>query len=176
MNFCFRYFFQYKSTLFYIFLIVLVNTLFSYIPLFNVFGSEISPMDPTIGIVYVLRDFAQREIGHKVIIAMLIGSVLSYFLADKTVAIASVASFMVAEMIDWAIYTFTKKPLSQRILWSSVISSPIDSIVFLYIVNQLNWVGCTVLSAAKIFGVFLIWYIWRIRDRKKTDTPLALTA
>lgn len=167
MNTLFAQCSRYKSTLFYIVLIVILNTLFSYIPLINIFGAEISPIDPAVGIVYVLRDFAQREIKHKVIFAMLVGSVLSYLLADKTVAMASVAAFMVAEMVDWGIYTFTKKPLSQRILWSAMISSPIDSVVFLYIVHQLNWLGCTVLSAAKILGVFVVWYMWRVRDRKQ---------
>lgn len=166
MNSIFKNILRYKSTIFYMVFIVAVNTLFVYMPLLNIMGSEVSPMDPLVGVVYVLRDFAQREIKHKVIIAMMIGSVLSYYLADKSVAIASVASFVIAEFIDWGIYTFTKKPLSQRILWSALISSPVDSLVFLYLVHQLNWLGWTVLTAAKILGVYLLWYVWRLRERR----------
>lgn len=166
MNNIYKNILRYKGTICYMVFIVAVNTLFVCMPLFNVMGSEVSPMDPVVGVVYVLRDFAQREIKHKVIIAMLIGSVLSYYLADKSVAIASVAAFLIAELVDWSIYSFTKKPLSQRILWSAMISSPIDSLVFLHFVHQLNWLGWTILTAAKILGVYLLWYLWRLRERR----------
>lgn len=163
-----KIFSRYKSTLTYIALILLLNTLFAYIPLLTIWGAEISPMDPTVGIVYVLRDFAQREIQHKVIFAMLIGSVLSYLLADKTLAVASVCSFLIAETVDWAIYTFTKKPLSERILWSAAVSAPVDSAVFLYIIHRFNWLSCAIISIAKIIGVIGVWYMWRREQQKQS--------
>ncbi|MES2142053.1 MAG: hypothetical protein V4471_04110 [Pseudomonadota bacterium] len=157
---------NYKYSLTYIVLIVLLNTLFTYIPFTNVFGSEVSPMDWTVGVVYVLRDFAQRELQHKVIFAMFVGSILSYGLASKAMAIASMSAFLIAELIDWAVYTFTRRPLSQRILWSASLSSPIDSGVFLAIIHQFNWLGVTILSLAKIAGVFVVWYAWREREKR----------
>jgi queuosine precursor transporter len=162
---------RYKYSLVYIALIVLLNTLFARIPLMQIAGSEVSPMDWTVGIVYVLRDFSQRELHHKVMIAMLIGSVLSYFLADKTIALASVSAFLVAEVIDWAVYTFTRRPLSQRILWSASLSAPVDSSVFLWIVNQLNGLGVVILSLAKIVGVLAVWYGWRLREQRLKSAP-----
>lgn len=160
----------YKYSLTYILLIILINTLFSYIPLINIFGSEVSPMDWAVGLIYVFRDFAQRELQHKVIFAMFIGGILSFGLADKALAIASMSAFIIAEFIDWGIYTYTRRPLSQRILWSATISSPIDSIVFLLIINQFNWLGVTILSLAKIGGVLFIWYGWRIQDQRSKST------
>ena len=157
---------NYKYSLTYIVLIVLLNTLFAYIPLTNVLGSEVSPMDWTVGVVYVLRDFAQRELHHKVIFAMFIGSILSYGLASKAMAIASMSAFLIAETIDWAVYTFTRRPLSQRILWSASLSSPIDSAVFLAIIHQFNYLGVAILSLAKIAGVFIVWTVWRARERR----------
>ena len=165
---------KYKYSLTYIVLIVLLNTLFTYIPFTTVFGSEVSPMDWTVGVVYVLRDFAQRELQHKVIFAMFIGSILSYGLASKAMAIASMSAFLIAEFIDWAVYTFTRRPLSQRILWSASLSSPVDSGVFLAIIHQFNWLGVTILSLAKIAGVFLVWYVWRNREKRiESDVSLA---
>ncbi|MGF1461587.1 MAG: VUT family protein [Maricaulaceae bacterium] len=41
-------------------------------------------------------------------------------------------AFAISEIVDWAVYTFTKRPLSQRILLSSAFSAPIDSTVFLF--------------------------------------------
>jgi queuosine precursor transporter len=158
-----KYTCAYKYSLTYIVLVLLLNTLFSLVPLTKIMGAEVSPMDWTVGVVYVLRDFAQRELQHKVIIAMLIGCILSYFLADKALAIASVSAFLTAEFFDWAVYTFTRRPLSQRILWSATLSSPIDSSVFLAIIHQFNYLGVIILSLAKISGVFIVWYCWKIR-------------
>lgn len=156
----------YKYSLAYIALIVLLNTLFAMIPLTEIAGSEVSPMDWTVGVVYVLRDFAQRELQHKVIIAMCIGSIVSYFLADKTIALASISAFLVAELVDWAVYTFTRRPFVQRILWSASLSAPVDSGVFLYIIDQLNALGVIILSLAKIVGVLIVWYGWRLREQR----------
>lgn len=165
-NFSFKWFLNYKYSLTYIILIILLNTLFTFIPLVHALGTEISPMDWTVGIVYVLRDFAQRELHHKVIFAMLIGSILSYGLAGKTMAIASMSAFLIAECIDWGVYTFTRRSLSQRILWSASLSVPVDSSVFLMIIHQFNWLAVGIMSFAKLIGVFIVWYGWRTRERR----------
>jgi uncharacterized PurR-regulated membrane protein YhhQ (DUF165 family) len=159
---------NYKFSVMYIVLIVLLNTLFTYVPLTNLFGCEVSPMDWVVGVVYVLRDFAQRELHHKVIFAMFIGCVLSFGLASQVMAIASMSAFLVAEFLDWGIYTFTRRPLSQRILWSASLSSPVDSAVFLAIVHQFNCLGVVILSLAKIAGVFIVWVMWYYRRVEAT--------
>lgn len=158
--------YRYKYSLIYIALIVLLNVLFVLIPFVQIVGSDVSPLDWMVGVIYVLRDFSQRELHHKVIVAMLIGSVLSYFLSDKAIALASVSAFLIAESIDWAVYTFTRRPLSQRILWSASLSAPIDSAVFLWILNQLNVVGVVVFSLGKMIGVWAVWYGWRLREQR----------
>lgn len=168
---------NYKYSIAYIILIVLLNTLFTSIPLTPVFGADVSPMDWTVGIIYVLRDFAQRELQHKVIFAMFVGSILSYGLADKAMAIASMSAFLIAEFIDWAVYTYTRRSLSQRILWSASLSAPVDSSVFLMIIHQFNYLAVTILSFAKILGVFMVWYGWRVRERHTLASHLnAITA
>src|ERR1700761_4347428 len=157
---------RYQFTLSYITFIVLINYCISVAPYFNLFGAPFSSADIVVGFIYVFRDLAQREIKHYVIVAMLIGSILSYLLADKTVAIASVTAFSVGELIDWSIYTFTKKPLSKRILWSASFSAPIDSALFLYMIHQFNEAGFIVMNLGKLTGVIAVWLIWRWRDQK----------
>lgn len=154
---------RYINTLSYIILIILINVLFSVIPEITLWNNVVSPVDVLVGCVYVFRDLAQREIKHYVIVAMLVATSISYLLAEKQIALASVTAFFAGELIDWALYTLTQKPLSQRILWSSIISSPIDSIIFLYMTNSLNILGFGVLVIAKVIGVLGIWYYWRIR-------------
>ena len=164
---------KYKATFCYISFIIIINYSYPYFPFITIAHAPFSSGDMVIGIIYVLRDFAQREIKHYVILAMLFGAGISYLLADKSMAIASLCSFMVGEFIDWGIFTFTGKPLSQRLLWSSAISAPIDSIVFLAIYGPFNFAGISVISFSKLLGVLLLWYMWRRRLRSVAINAMA---
>lgn len=155
-----------KSTLCYIVFIIAVNSTYIYFPFVTVFHTAFSSGDIVVGAIYIFRDFAQREIKHYVILAMIVGVIISYSFADKTMAVASVCAFTVAETIDWAIFTFTGKPLSQRLLLSSAISAPADSFVFLAIYGPLNVAGVLVLTLSKVSGVLLVWYVWKKRQPK----------
>lgn len=152
----------------YIGFVVLLNTLFVLLPLSSAFGQPFSYAELAVGGIYVVRDFAQRAIGHYVIIAMIAAAVLTYVFADQTIAIASLSAFAVGECIDWAIYTFTGKTLSQRILWSSCTSSPIDSVIFLVQMGRFTYFEWAIMSVAKIVGAVALWGWWRIkRDRDR---------
>lgn len=111
--------------------IALVNWGFSYFPGWELFWSAV------VGFVFILRDLVQRRYGHKVLLAMLAAAGLSYLTADPFVATASVAAFLVSEGVDWAVYTWTKKPLAERVFLSSAVSVPIDSAVFLGLIGLL---------------------------------------
>ena len=149
-----------KFTLAYVISIVLINIGFEHVPLLPLFdtGEKYPPMALIVGLVFVLRDYAQREIGHKILGAMAIGGVLSYFMASPFVAIASVTAFLVSEIIDWAYYTWSKKSLRQRILISSLLSTPIDSAIFLIIINQFSFVATLAMFASKMLAALSIWY------------------
>jgi queuosine precursor transporter len=151
------------ATLSYISCIVLLNCLFVKLPGVSAFGQAFSPADAVVGIIYIVRDFAQREIKHYIFLAMLIGSVISYLLADPVIALASVSAFISGEVCDWGIFTFTKKPLSKRLILSSIISSPIDSVIFLYVANRLHVLSFCIMTLGKITGVMLLWLLWRQR-------------
>ena len=152
---------QYKFTIGYIVSIVLVNIGFVYIPPIPLLGEMFPPMSLIVGIIFILRDFAQREIGHRVLGAMAVGAILSYFMADPFIAIASVVAFFISEIVDWAVYTYTKKPLGQRILLSSAIGTPIDSAVFLLILGFFSPLGFLLMTIAKMIAAVAIW--WRLK-------------
>ncbi len=168
----FKYF--YPATLLYIIVVVLTNTLFLWIPFFSVLGTTVTPADVTAGSIYVFRDFAQREIKHYVFIAMIIASIISYFLANQTIALASFLAFSTAELIDWSIFTFTGKPLSKRLLFSAALSAPVDSAVFCAMVGSLHWLDFVVMTFAKITGVLLIWFAWKMRSHESTVARVKL--
>ncbi|MEP1206121.1 MAG: hypothetical protein ABJM29_16200 [Rhizobiaceae bacterium] len=151
-------------TAIYIGTVVLINWLFLIIPMVPMFGTMIPPVMLVVGFVFVFRDFAQREIGHWVIVAMLVAGAFSYWTSAPYVAFASLTAFLISEAVDWAVYTLTKKPLSQRILYSSAVAVPIDTIVFLQLVNHFDWTAVAIVSAAKMVGAICFWLILRRRE------------
>jgi uncharacterized PurR-regulated membrane protein YhhQ (DUF165 family) len=153
--------FRYKYTIGYVLSIVLVNIGFVFITPIPLLGEMFPPMSLIVGAIFILRDFAQREIGHRVLGAMAVGAILSYFMADPFIAIASVAAFFISEIVDWAVYTYTKKPLRQRILLSSAIGTPIDSAVFLLILGFFSPLGFLLMTVAKMIAAIVIW--WKIK-------------
>ncbi len=156
-------------------MIILVNAAFSFTPTFHLFGFDISPLDPLAGIIYLVRDFAQRELGHyKIFIAMIIGMILSYILANPRVAYASIAAFTIGEMVDWALFTFSKKNLHQRLILSSCISSPLDSFVFLLIINRFNTGSFFLMLLGKILGILFIYQCWKKQKSNKNKLPLSI--
>ncbi|WP_107497074.1 hypothetical protein [Thalassobius sp. I31.1] len=148
----------------YIAAVVAINWLFVVVPMVPVLGTMFPPVMLIVGFVFVFRDFAQREIGHWVIIAMLVAGGISYFMSAPIVAVASVTAFLISEAIDWAVYTFTRKSLSQRILYSSLIAVPVDTVVFLQMVGFFDWTAVALVSAAKMPGALLFWAVLRNRE------------
>ncbi len=113
-------------------LIPFVNWSFTWAPNIELFGSwAFNPVTIITGLVLVVRDFAQREIGHKVLIAMMIALAITVVLAGPKLALASGAAFAISELVDWILFTFTRFRLSTRVFLSSLIAAPIDSVVFL---------------------------------------------
>jgi uncharacterized PurR-regulated membrane protein YhhQ (DUF165 family) len=153
---------NYKFTIAYIVSIVVVNIGFVYIPPVPLLGEMFPPMSLIVGLIFIARDFAQREIGHKVLGAMAIGAILSYFMADPFVAIASVIAFAISEMVDWGVYTYTKRQLRDRILLSSALGTPVDSAVFLLILGFFSPLGFLLMTLAKMLTAVILW--WRLKD------------
>lgn len=151
-------------TLLYVASIVLVNYAFGVLPILPLGEGIVIPSATIlVGLIFVIRDFAQREVGHYVILAMLLAGVLSYFLADPTIAIASVTAFLISEFADWAIYSFTKRSFPQRVLLSSALGTPIDSALFLYMIGFFSVSGVIVMTLVKMIGALVVW--WMIRKR-----------
>jgi uncharacterized PurR-regulated membrane protein YhhQ (DUF165 family) len=123
------------------------------------------------GLILVVRDFAQREVGHTIFIPLLIGIGISFLMAPKEIALASALAFGISECIDWAIFTYTKRPLSGRIMWSCAASAPIDSLVFLVGANMavpglFSWPTLIFSVASKLSGAYVVYLMLKRRERK----------
>lgn len=98
----------------------------------NLSGLMLHPLTLVTGLVFVIRDFVQREMGQWVLLAMALALSWSMYYAWIVIVIASGLAFFVSEFFDWLLFTFTKMKLSKRILYSSVVATPIDTTIFLY--------------------------------------------
>lgn len=153
-------------TALYVVSIVAVNWMFTAIAPWPTPLGDLYLANIVVGFVFVLRDYAQREVGHNVLFATAAAGVLTWFMVDPAIAVASITAFILAEMADWAIYSFTKRPLSQRILYSSLIAVPLDTLAFQYLAGYLTPAAFSMEVVSKALGVVLVWYLLRLRDRK----------
>jgi uncharacterized PurR-regulated membrane protein YhhQ (DUF165 family) len=138
------------------------------------------------GFVFVVRDFVQREMNHRVLILMALAIGWSFYYSWPVIALASAIAFGISESADWAIYTFTKYRLSTRILLSSVVAAPVDTTVFLYgadlarqqhgdpagvMFNMPNWIFFII---GKLIGAVIVsWMMRRREDRGLVDPAAA---
>jgi queuosine precursor transporter len=116
-----------------------------------------------VGIVFVLRDYAQREIGHKVLLATLFAGLPVWYFAGPGLALASLTAFALSEGADWAVYSFTRRPLQNRILISSLIAVPIDTLAFQHLAGSLTPAAFATEVLSKAIGVAIVWYLLRMR-------------
>ncbi len=127
-----------KYTLFYILLIPFINWSFTWAPNVELIQNwAFNPVTIVTGLVLVFRDFAQREVSHEVLIAMAIGLGLTYVTSGGYLALASGLAFAISELVDWAMFTFTKYRLSTRVLFSSALAAPIDTSTFLFFADKM---------------------------------------
>jgi queuosine precursor transporter len=117
-----------------------------------------------VGAVFVLRDYAQREIGHRILLATIVAGLLTYFMVDPAIAIASLVAFVISETADWGIYSFWKKSVQSRILVSSLIAVPLDTVVFQHLAGYLSPAAFVMEVLSKAVGVYIVWQLLKMRD------------
>ncbi|MFZ2586853.1 MAG: hypothetical protein WAZ18_01830 [Alphaproteobacteria bacterium] len=144
-------------TLLYILSIPLINYLFVKVTPFVLHdGTYFSPITLLVGTVFILRDFCQREVGTRgALVAIMTAASLTYVVSTPELAIASVVAFTVAELADWAVYTLTRRPFAERVLYSSLLAGPIDSAVFL-------WGASSVFPDMKTWSAFALYSIIKV--------------
>lgn len=116
-----------------------------------------------VGFVFVLRDYVQREIGHRVLLATLLAGLPVWYFAGPGLAFASLTAFALSEMADWGVYSFTRRPLQNRILLSSLFAVPVDTLAFQYLAGYLTPAAFATEVLSKAIGVAIVWYLLKLR-------------
>jgi len=140
-------------------------------------GGSWHPFTVITGLVLVVRDFAQREIKHWIFGAMLIGLALSTLTAWPVIVVASGVAFLISETADWAVYTFSRRPLSQRIMISSTISAPIDQLLFIYLASLVvpgifAWGSIVTGIISKLVGAYFVSRVVAAQERRRLQNDM----
>lgn len=87
------------------------------------------------GLALVARDFLQKTLGKMwTFIAIVVGCFISAGTAGSALAIASGLAFLISELIDFVVFTpIVKRNISAAVMVSSVVSAPVDTILFLHL-------------------------------------------
>ena len=154
----------------YVALIPFVNWSFGWAPQWQLpFAPEFgfNPVTVVTGLILVVRDFAQREMGHRVLVAMMLGVVWSFYYASPNIALASACAFAIAELLDWALFTFTRYRLSTRVLLSSLFAAPLDTTVFLYGAGFLTFPNWLMSVIGKLSGAVVVSAVVRRQEQRQ---------
>ena len=146
--------------------IVAVNWMFTSIAPWSTPLGDLYLANVVVGFIFVLRDYAQRQVGHYILFATAAAGVLTWFMVDPAIAAASITAFILSETADWGVYSFLRRPLSQRILISSLFAVPLDTLAFQYLAGYLTPAAFATEIASKGVGVLIVWYILRSRDAR----------
>jgi queuosine precursor transporter len=154
----------------YIVSVLLANIFVDYFGIVTILGLTFPAGVIWVGLTFSFRDFAQRHFGvWKIWLFIAIATFITLFM-NWQVAIASVSAFLIAETIDWLIFTITKKDFIHRIWISNTISTPIDSIVFVVLVFGWQWDAIWGQALIKyLSSLLVIPFIWYWTRKKKTD-------
>lgn len=120
------------------------------------------------GATLVLRD-AVQTLGSRWVVfaAMAAGALLSCVVAGPALAVASGIAFACSELVDWAVFTPLRgRSLPAAVLVSSVVSAPVDTVLFLHLAGfGVTWqavVGQFIVKTA-LAGAVAGWLAWRAR-------------
>lgn len=146
--------------------IVAVNYGFTLVPPIDLGFGVFSPIALLVGVVFIIRDYAQRSVGQwMMLVYMGIGLCLTYLLVDPFLALASAAAFFISEMVDWLVFSYTGADFKRRVVVSNAVSLPVDSLVFLATAGFFTPATFIIMTLSKLVATILIWMYWK--DERK---------
>ncbi|HEY5674698.1 MAG TPA: VUT family protein [Malonomonas sp.] len=144
------------SAVFYLGSIILANILVHTFGLVTFLGLTFPAGAAAIGLTFSARDFVQERYGKfGCWIWMLLASVITLAF-NQHLAFASVCAFFIAEFSDWAIYTKTRGSIEKRLLLSNLISTPLDSVVFVLLAFGPIWPAIWGQTIIKLISSLLV--------------------
>lgn len=119
------------------------------------FGLAVTAGTYAAGLALAVRDAVQDAAGARLAVALVVfGSAVSALLANGQIALASGAAFLLAELLDMAVYTpLRRRGLRRAVALSNVVGAVADTVVFLLVAGF-------PLTATSLGGQLLVKAVW----------------
>jgi len=144
------------SALFYLCSILLANLLVHRLGIVHLWGLSFPAGAVVIGLTFSARDLVQERWGKFGCWGWMLVAAALTFAFNRQLALASLAAFMVAETSDWAIYSYTRGRIEKRLLLSNLVSTPLDSLVFVLLAFGPVWPAIWGQALVKLLGSLLV--------------------
>jgi hypothetical protein len=128
-----------------------------------------------IGAALVLRDLVQRRFGVKMSLGcILVGAMLSAFVAPPALAVASGAAFLLSEFADFAVYTpLVRRGFALAVAASVAVGAVVDSLLFLWLAfGSVDYAAGQIIGKVYAAAAFLMWVAAR---NYLTATPIIVS-
>lgn len=158
------------SAVFYLGSIILANIMVHTFGLITVFGLTFPAGAVAIGLTFSTRDLVQERYGKYGCWAWMLVAVAITFVFNRQLALASVSAFLIAEFSDWAIYTYSAGNLEKRLVLSNLVSTPLDSLVFVLLAFGPVWPAVWGQTVVKMISSLLILPL--LKDGRVRGLPL----
>lgn len=118
------------------------------------------------GLALIARDWVQVAFGRRVVlVAIIVGAVVSALTSNTAIALASGIAFLVSELVDLGVFTPIRgRSLALAVLISSVVSAPVDTVLFLWLAGfGITWQAVAGQFIVKTTLALVVagWLTWR---------------
>lgn len=147
------------EALFYLGSIVIANLLVMNFGIIEVAGLAFPAGAAAVGFTFTARDLVQRRYGKWGCWLWMLAAAAISALFSPTLALASLGAFVVAEGLDWAVFTATPLSFRGRAIFSNIVGTPLDSVVFVYLAFGPVWDamwGQTIIKLASSLLIVLL--------------------
>jgi Uncharacterized conserved protein len=119
----------------YVIVIIAANWMTNVFGLVSIVGLAVTAGTFAAGLALIMRDAVQVYFGKAVsLVAILVGAGISAFTSTPAIALASGIAFLVSELVDFGVFTpLRSKSLPLAVVSSSIVSAPVDTVLFLHI-------------------------------------------
>ena len=155
------------AALFYLGSIVIANLLVMNFGIIEVAGLTFPAGAAAVGFTFTARDLVQRRYGKWGCWLWMLAAAALSALFSPTLALASLGAFVVAEGLDWAVFTATPLSFRNRAILSNIVGTPLDSVVFVYLAFGPVWDAMWGQTIVKLASSLLI--VLLVKNVPETD-------
>ena len=155
------------AALFYLGSIVIANLLVMRFGIVDLGGLSFPAGAVAVGFTFTARDLVQRRYGKWGCWLWMLAAAAISALFSPTLALASLGAFVVAEGLDWAVFTATPFSFRGRAILSNLVGTPLDSVVFVFLAFGPVWDAMWGQTIVKLASSLLI--VFLVRNLPETD-------